>query len=91
MFAICKSIKRKYSLISIAMVHRFGIVPIGKESIVIVVSSPHRKAAFQSGEEALEECKRQVEVWKKEWFPDMADGVWRSNFEKGTGMQTPPE
>ena len=50
------------------MVHRLGIVPIGEESILIAVSSPHRQAAWRAGEEALEECKEKVEVWKKEEF-----------------------
>lgn len=79
MLSICKAVKRKYSLISIAMIHRLGDVPIGKESILIAVSSPHRQAAWKAGEEALEECKKQVEVWKRELTGDMDGGVWRAN------------
>jgi molybdopterin synthase catalytic subunit len=88
MLAICRTVKRKYSLSSIAMIHRLGTVAIGKESVLIAVSSPHRKAAWKAGEEALEECKRQVEVWKKELFGDMDGGVWRANRDETAGTQT---
>lgn len=87
MLAICKTIKKKHSLISIALIHRLGVVPIGEESILIAVSSPHRKAAWKAGEEALEECKRMVEVWKREMFDDMDGGVWRANRDEATGTQ----
>jgi molybdopterin synthase catalytic subunit len=87
MIAICKSVKKKYSLISIAMVHRLGFVPIGQESVVIAVSSTHRKAAWKAGEEALELCKKQVEIWKRELFGDIDGGVWRANRDEATGTQ----
>ena len=68
MLEICQSISLKHSLTSIAMIHRLGVVPIGEESILIAISCPHRQAAWRAGEEALEECKEKVEVWKKEEF-----------------------
>lgn len=78
MLSISKAIREKHSLQSIAMIHRLGTVPIGEESILIAVSSPHRQAAWRAGEEALEECKARVEVWKKEEF-EGEDGIWRAN------------
>ena len=78
MLSICKTIREKHSLTSIAMIHRLGTVPIGEESILIAVSSPHRQAAWRAGEEALEECKARVEVWKREEF-EGEGGVWRAN------------
>lgn len=78
MLCICKEISTKHGLKGIAMIHRLGTVPIGEESILIAVSSPHRQAAWRAGEEALEECKSRVEVWKREEF-DGEEGVWRAN------------
>jgi molybdopterin synthase catalytic subunit len=66
------------------MVHRLGVVPIGEESILIAVSAPHRQAAWRAGEEALEECKARVEVWKLEEFGD-GEGVWRANRDGSIG------
>lgn len=91
MLKICKSVKREFSLISIAIVHRFGNAPIGKESIVIAVSAPHRQAAWRAGEKALEECKRDLEIWKAERLAGVDGICWRSNRDDVTGIQTPPE
>ncbi|XMA15077.1 hypothetical protein WAI453_007868 [Rhynchosporium graminicola] len=87
MLKICKEIKDKHCLTSIAMIHRLGVVPIGEESILIAVSSPHRQAAWRAGEEALEECKEKVEVWKKEEFGGEEGGIWRANRDGATGAK----
>jgi molybdopterin synthase catalytic subunit len=87
MITICKDIYTKHSLTSIAMIHRLGVVPIGEESILIAVSSPHRLAAWRAGEEALEECKEKVEVWKKEEFGGEEGGVWRANRDGAVGVR----
>lgn len=77
----------KHSLTAIAMNHRLGIVPIGEESILIAVSTPHRQAAWKAGEEALEECKATVEVWKKEEFGGEEGGIWRANRDGAVGVR----
>jgi molybdopterin synthase catalytic subunit len=77
MLSIAKSVKTKHSLTAIAMIHRLGTVPIGEESILIALSAPHREAAWKAGEEALEDCKAKVEIWKREEFEE--GGVWRAN------------
>lgn len=79
MLAICKTVRERHHLISIAIIHRLGTVLIGDESILITVSSPHRQAAWRAGEEALEECKKEVEVWKREIL-EGGDGYWRANM-----------
>lgn len=84
MLAIAKVILAKHGLKGIAMIHRLGTVPIGEESILIAVSSPHREAAWRAGQEALEECKAKVEVWKREEF-EGEDGVWRANRDGAMG------
>lgn len=91
MLAICKGVREKHSLTSIALVHRLGVVPIGEESILITVSSPHRQAAWRAGEEALEECKEKVEVWKKEEFGGDEGGVWRANRDGAVGEKIDQE
>ncbi|KAH8667396.1 Molybdopterin biosynthesis MoaE [Tricladium varicosporioides] len=86
MLTICKTVKEKHSLTGIAMIHRLGVVPIAEESILIAVSSPHRQEAWRAGEEALEECKEKVEVWKKEEFSG-EEGVWRANRDGAVGVR----
>ncbi|SPO21996.1 related to molybdopterin synthase large subunit [Ustilago trichophora] len=45
--------------------HRLGEVAVGECSILIAVSSPHRKEAFVVAEWLLEEVKKNVAVWKR--------------------------
>lgn len=86
MMEIAKAVKKIYSLTAISIVHRLGTVPIGEESILIAVASPHRKAAWEAGEEALEQCKKKVEVWKFEDFGPEDGGVWRANRDGAPGL-----
>lgn len=87
MLSIARSVKEKHSLTAISMIHRLGVVPIGEESILIAVSAPHRQDAWRGGEEALEECKEKVEVWKLEEFDGDEGGVWRANRDGATGVR----
>ncbi|NNE68065.1 MAG: molybdenum cofactor biosynthesis protein MoaE [Pyrinomonadaceae bacterium] len=64
----------KYEIAAVGIVHRLGKLDIGETSVVISVSSPHRRAAFESCEWLIKELKRTVPIWKKEVY---ADGeVW---------------
>nr|OQO32679.1 hypothetical protein B0A51_00057 [Rachicladosporium sp. CCFEE 5018] len=83
--SVARATKTAHSLIAIAITHRLGVVPIGEESVLIAVSSPHRKAAWLAGEECLEKVKERVEIWKEEWFED--GGVWRANRDGVAGVK----
>ena len=54
----------------IAMIHRIGRLEIGESSVMIAVSSPHRKVAFEACHFAIDTLKETVPVWKKEYFED---------------------
>jgi molybdopterin synthase catalytic subunit len=64
----------KYRIHRVAMVHRLGRLQIGETSVFIVVSAPHRAAAFDACRFAIDTLKRTVPIWKKEYFEDGA--VW---------------
>lgn len=64
----------KFEISNIGIVHRLGKLEIGETSVVISVSAPHRRAAFEACEWIIKELKRTVPIWKKEVY---ADGeVW---------------
>ncbi len=68
-----------HSVGHLAMVHRLGRLTIGEASVVIVVTSPHRQAAFAAALEAINRLKREVPIWKKEYFEDgevWVEGEW---------------
>lgn len=54
----------------IAIVHRIGRLEIGESSVMIAVSSPHRREAFEACHLAIDTLKETVPVWKKEYFDD---------------------
>jgi molybdopterin synthase catalytic subunit len=63
-------VHEKFEIAHIGIVHRTGRVNIGETSVVIAVSAPHRRAAFEACEWAIRELKRTVPIWKKEFFED---------------------
>lgn len=67
----------------IFLAHRLGNVETGEASILVCVSSAHRKAAFGLCEEILEEVKRQVPIWKKEIYSgsDLGSSEWKANSQ----------
>ncbi|KAI8990512.1 Molybdopterin biosynthesis MoaE [Trametes punicea] len=68
-------------LIRSAVHHRLGAVPVGEPSIVIAVSSPHRKEAFMACELILEEVKTKAQIWKREFYEGEReeDAEWKAN------------
>ncbi|MBK9312736.1 MAG: molybdenum cofactor biosynthesis protein MoaE [Acidobacteria bacterium] len=54
----------------IGIVHRFGELKISESSVVIVVTSPHRRVAFEACRFAIDRLKQTVPIWKKEIFED---------------------
>ncbi|KAF9453865.1 MoaE-domain-containing protein [Macrolepiota fuliginosa MF-IS2] len=70
------------SLIRCVIHHRIGTVPVGEPSIVVAVSSPHRKEAFLACEKILEDVKRKAQVWKREYYEgeDESKAEWKENY-----------
>src|ERR1051325_10467031 len=69
----------------IGIVHRTGRTEIGETSVVIAVSAPHRRAAFEACEWAIRELKRTVPIWKKEFFEDGEVWVEGEGAPEGIG------
>jgi molybdopterin synthase catalytic subunit len=64
----------RFQIRDVAMVHRLGRLEIGETSVLIVVVSAHRAAAFESCRWLIDTIKRTIPIWKKEHFEDGA--VW---------------
>jgi molybdopterin synthase catalytic subunit len=56
----------RHGLCAAAAEHRTGTVPRSEPSVVVVVSAPHRGAAFTGAREIIDRIKAQVPIWKKE-------------------------
>jgi molybdopterin synthase catalytic subunit len=64
----------KFGVRDVAVVHRLGRLMVGETSVLIVVASAHRAAAFDACRWLIDTLKKTVPIWKKETFVDGA--VW---------------
>lgn len=91
MFKVAKEAKEKFDLMKIVVVHRVGEVKICEESVIVISASPHRESAIRSTEHTINELKRLVPIWKKEFYEnenlidqtnickEERNGVWKAN------------
>jgi molybdopterin converting factor subunit 1 len=74
MARIGREIAGQFAVGRIGMIHRLGRLQIGEASVAVVATAPHRKPAFEAALEGINRLKREVPIWKKEFFADGA--VW---------------
>ena len=73
----------RFGIRAVTIIHRLGRLNIGETSVLIVVASAHRGAAFDASRWLIDTLKKTVPIWKKEIF---VDGVVWSD-----GEPFPPE
>jgi molybdopterin synthase catalytic subunit len=56
--------------VAVALRHRIGQLQIGDAAVAVAVASAHREEAFVASRYVIEELKRRVPIWKKEYFAD---------------------
>ena len=66
---------KEFEIETCTIVHRLGEVPIGEASVAVVIASAHRAPAFEASKFAMDELKKHVPIWKKEFFKD-GDESW---------------
>jgi molybdopterin synthase catalytic subunit len=74
METLAETALKEFKVRDVALVHRLGRLQIGEVSVLIVVASAHRAAAFDACRWLIDTLKRTVPIWKKEYFEDGA--VW---------------
>ena len=67
---IAKQALAKFTIKKIAIHHAKGLLHIGDIPVIIAVSSPHRKDAFDACQFAIDTLKETVPIWKKEYYSD---------------------
>jgi molybdopterin synthase catalytic subunit len=55
---------------AVAVVHRFGMVPIGEAAVAIVTAARHRAEAYEANRFIIEAIKERLPIWKRERFAD---------------------
>ena len=74
MEALAQQALKDFEIRDAKLIHRLGRLEIGETSVLIVVASEHRAAAFDACRWLIDTLKRTVPIWKKEYFEDGA--VW---------------
>jgi molybdopterin synthase catalytic subunit len=64
--------------------HRLGDLGIGDIAVAVVAASAHRAPAFEACRYVIEELKRRVPVWKKEFYAN-GSVVWVDPTRATTG------
>ncbi len=54
----------------ITIVHRIGTINVGEVVVVVAVSSPHRKEAFEVCQSIIDRLKQTTPIWKQEIFDE---------------------
>ena len=67
---ICVAAGETFGLKKLALYHRKGTLAIGDVAVIVAVSSPHRKEAFAGCAYVIDELKKHVPIWKKEFRAD---------------------
>ncbi|KAL7692449.1 putative molybdopterin biosynthesis MoaE [Plasmopara halstedii] len=82
---ICTTLREKWpDVVGVALFHRLGIVEVAKASVVVAVSSPHRREALEACAFAIDTLKATVPIWKNEQYEGDAR-VWKENIEWKNG------
>lgn len=76
----------RFGVRDVSLVHRLGRLYVGETSVLIVVASAHRGAAFDACRWLIDTLKKTVPIWKKEQFVDGA--VWADGepFPEAVGL-----
>lgn len=69
---ILQQTKEQFPIGAAAILHKTGNVPVGRVSMIVSVSTPHREESTGAVLSIIEQIKQDVPLWKKE------------SFEKGT-------
>ena len=67
---VAEEVAQRHDAVSVAAVHRTGLLAIGDVAVVVAVAAGHRGEAFAAGKELIDEVKARVPIWKQQSFAD---------------------
>lgn len=67
---IAFTLEERWGALKVVIHHRTGELLVGDIAVIIAVSTPHRAAAFEACQYAIDKLKETVPIWKKEFFED---------------------
>jgi molybdopterin synthase catalytic subunit len=70
---VAHEVAARHDVLSVAVAHRHGPIPIGESALIAAVAAKHRQAAFAACTELVDEVKAQIPIWKHQVFTDGTD------------------
>lgn len=64
--SIAEKARKKWEIESVTIIHRVGTLGIGDQIVLVITSSKHRQAAFDSCNYIMDFLKTDAPFWKKE-------------------------
>jgi molybdopterin synthase catalytic subunit len=86
---LAEQAQERFAVRHVTLIHRLGRLEVGETSVLIVVASTHRGAAFEACRWLIDTLKKVVPIWKKETFVDGA--VWADGEPFPAGTSVEPE
>lgn len=69
----------RWPLLGWAVSHRIGTLKPGEVSVVVAVSSPHRKESFEACQYIIDEVKTKAQIWKKKYLKTGRNGFQQAH------------
>lgn len=73
---LARRAREQWPIVKLALLHRTGRVGLGDTSVLIAVSTPHRKDCFAACRFLIDALKREAAIWKKEIWSD-GTATWK--------------
>ena len=67
---------KRWPLLGLTIVHRFGRVLPGEPIVLVLAASEHRQAAFEAASFLMDYLKTRAPFWKREHRADGSEGDW---------------
>lgn len=77
---IAADVETEYQGVSTLQWHRTGTLYPTDIAVICAAASPHRDVAFRAARTLIERLKKEVPIWKKEYYAD-GNVTWQANPE----------
>jgi molybdopterin synthase catalytic subunit len=71
----------RWPLTGLTVIHRYGKIEPGKNIVLVIAASSHRRAAFEAADFLMDYLKTRAPFWKKEHLAEGGTGAWVESKE----------
>jgi molybdopterin synthase catalytic subunit len=79
---LARKAEKRFKASRVALVHRMGRLEVGEVAVGVAVAAAHRSQAMDACRFLIDALKKQVPIWKKEFYE--GGSVWLEGGEEGS-------